>query len=122
MKTTRTHFKYFNQQVLQWVNFFGLSSSWEVSTHHVDLPDKNMAETTCDYPAKMATIYLGKEWPDMKVTEEELDKTAFHEVCELILDLLDTMAKISVKHDAVDTARHTIIQTLTSAVWEPTTR
>lgn len=120
MRTTKAHYKFFDAQVQSWVNYFGLSSSWKVFTQHSDLQSNALAETACDYPSKTATIFLSKDWEDNEITKKELDETAFHEVCEIILDLLDNMAKISCKHDAVDVARHTVIQTLIAAIFDAT--
>ena len=120
MKTTKAHFKLFDKHVSKWAEVFKLSAQWKIFTSHVELNDQDsLAETTCDYPAKTATMFLNKIWANTEVTERELDETAFHEILEIILDKMDSMAKLSCIGDVVDTARHGVIQTFTSTIFDP---
>jgi (p)ppGpp synthase/HD superfamily hydrolase len=119
VKTSKAHFRMFDKQVSKWLVVFNLSSQWKVFVTHVELIGRSMAETECDYPGKVATIFLNKVWEDTEVTERELDETAFHEVLEIVLDKLDSMAKISCQRDKVDEARHDIIQMLTCTIFDP---
>lgn len=117
MKTTKVHFRYFDHQVKHWIAFFRLN--WKVFTGHTEFAHTNLAETICEGPARSATIFLNKNWHETDVTEQELDETAFHEVCEVLLDRLDSMARISCTDEKVNEARHEVIQILTQAIFEP---
>jgi (p)ppGpp synthase/HD superfamily hydrolase len=119
MKTSKAHFRLFDKQISKWLEVFSLGSQWKVFVTHVELMGRSMAETECDYPGKTATIFLNKVWEDTEVTEKEIDETAFHEVLEIVLDKLDSMAKISCQRDKVDEARHDVIQMLTCTIFDP---
>lgn len=115
-KTSEEDFEEFEHLVRKYIDFFGLKD-WELGFTHE--PCDYMA--TCGYnEGKRAVFNLGHEWP-YDVTPDEIRRTAFHEVCELLMAELWLMGKRydlsdRTKTDLLDVEVHRIIRRLENCV------
>ena len=120
-ETTNAHFKKFKKNVEKWIKHFGLLN-WEVGCHHQDEDEdseNDLAYTTFVIDNRRADIFLTNEWCT-DITDRELDKTAFHEVCEVLLLSLRGIAtrRMNVSAENIEGAIHDIIRTLESVIFE----
>jgi len=114
MKTTREDFVYFKKRCLYWIDRLGITG-WELHWAHEEMGGvRGQCAANFD---KIATLALDKTW-DIEPTRKELERTAFHEAGELLLVLLDILARyrFSITESDLDKERHTIINRLASAL------
>lgn len=83
-KTTNEHFKHFVEFCEAEIKAFGLTD-WEVYYYHEDLPDNAAAQTEAHHEARVAYISLTTDWGKTPITSSELQRVAYHEICELLL-------------------------------------
>jgi hypothetical protein len=112
---------FFKERITFYQQYFGL-----LSYNIAILPQTK--ENTC------ATTYFGDSESDKanrritiaytlsfitnpKTTLEEIDKTAFHEICEVFLGKLRDMASIGISELHVDNEIHLIIRTLENTLF-----
>ena len=108
--------KYFEKRVDHWVKYFGLYN-WEIGVR-TDKGDGELAFTTFIVDNRRADICLCDCWEE-DMTEYELDKTAFHEVVEILLLKLRHLAgKREYSFEEVDGEIHSIIRILTAKIFE----
>lgn len=111
MRTSKQNFIYFKSQVFRWISYFGLKK-WEIHFEHSS--DKaNKAYVYTNSIEKHVIFGLSTTWEFTKrISNEALSKTAFHEVCELLLTPLagDTpsISKMSKVHDVIHVLENTI--------------
>ena len=112
-------FEFFKECVKNWVDFFGLYN-WEVGVHSEEgNGDGSLAYTTFHVENKRADIFLCEDWDGLEKTDRELDKTAFHEVCEVLLLRIRYLAgKREFSYDELDGEIHSIIRILTAKIFE----
>ena len=112
-------FKYFKGCVKRWVDYFGLHN-WDVNVHKDDDEyDGALAYTLYNIDNKRADIYLVMEWNGTKMTRHALDKTAFHEVVEVMLAEIRHLAgRRDIRFEEIDGAIHSIIRILTATIFE----
>lgn len=119
MKTTKEDFELFKSDCLHWIEFFGLQD-WMVSFLH-EKDGEALAWVNVDYDNSTATISFNKDWIDNKVfyKEEEIRMIAFHEVSELLISELDTLARerYGVTEDRLLKARHKFIHRMENSVF-----
>ena len=117
-KTTDKHFTVFKKHVHLWLDHFGLKD-WEIIIDH-DIPvsaSDALAACSIDLPQRFARIYLNTTWDDNHPTEQLLKCSAFHEVCELMLGEMNTLAKARfATDDEIDSARHAVIARLYNSI------
>lgn len=111
-------FKYFTDRVNHWADFFGLYN-WDINVHaDEDDDDNTLAETYSNIDNKRADIYLIMDWGDTEMTQYGLDKTAFHEVLEVMLAEIRYIAgKRDIRFGEIDAAIHSIIRILTAKIF-----
>lgn len=111
--------KLFEKYVKQWVDYFGLYF-WDVNVHGDDEEDDgSLAYTMTNVNNKRADIYLVMDWGDTEMTKDELNKTAFHEVIEVLLFKIRHIAgKRDIHYDDIDGAIHEVIRILTAKIFE----
>lgn len=113
METKKKHFKFFKKRCRHWLEHFGLNR-YEVYFEHKKC--NNVAEIYYNIAGGIATIRLNTNPVGISPSRGELDKTAFHEVLELLLARLNVLAKCRyVCESEIDTEIHTIIRTFESA-------
>ena len=116
METTDLDFELFRDEALYWIDYFGLKD-WEVDIVHVEL-DGVMANCTGMWKSKHATLRLNTEWEDRYCTALEFRKSAFHEVCELLLMEVHIIAASRYCEEPdLDHAMHGVIQRLVNTIF-----
>jgi hypothetical protein len=114
---TEKQVKYFIAEVQKWCRFFSIAD-YEVKIDDGGDCD-NYADCTANVSNRYAIISVTKEWPN-EPTNKQISRTAFHEVCELLLMELGTLAETRfVSETSLEIARHRIIRTLENVVWKP---
>jgi hypothetical protein len=114
VKITPKHFSTFKQEVLFWVDYFGLKD-WDISLQNKDI-EENRANCCCNITAHRCVISLNVEY-DEELNDFQLRKSAFHEVCELLLWRLGNLGIEGYPHKYVDDETHKIIITLENTVF-----
>lgn len=92
-KTTKKDFELFRAEVQKWLGLFGLHG-WDVDIEHEEVLVDCLA--TCsrsELKERTATIALSPNWSDYKVTDEQVKRSAFHEVMELLFTRIDLLAR-----------------------------
>lgn len=112
------YFALFEKEASHWLWYFGLHD-WRVVFYHDELHTGNIAETHMDYVGKCASMILAKGLEPHFYTTEGIKRTAFHEVCELLLGSLYCLIDphSDREHDAMSKAGHEIIRRLENTVY-----
>ena len=81
-KTTKKDFALFHDAVSECLSFFGISE-YETTVYHRKSPG---ARATCEVDSEnmLCGIEFSTEW-NYKPDKKEIQRCAFHEVCELML-------------------------------------
>jgi hypothetical protein len=121
--TTEEHFELFKLECAIWLDIFGLKG-WKIEYLHDgadNTKERDLAWTSCHTVGRVATIGLQKDWLSTEPTEYRIRQTAFHEVCEVLLDRLETIANTRIiGPDEIREETHNIIRILENVVWKPT--
>ena len=115
-KTTAEDFEYFKAECRRWLDFFGIKN-YRVFYSHEPVED-GFAECAWSTPGRVVKMKLNPEWAEAPVDNPSLSRTAFHEICELLLSELTEMAQQWVCNAEVNRTSHQIIRTLENTVWE----
>lgn len=115
-KTTKKEFELFKKECRKWIKFFGLFD-WEVYYEHVELKEKAYATCHTDMLGMVATFSFNKVVGTN--IRDDIRRTAFHEVCELLISKLKIIAKCRfLSEDEITTANHEIIRRLENCVFD----
>lgn len=124
MKLTKEkQFEIFKAEAEKWIQFFGLQD-WSVWYGQEDLTENNsLAESHMNYAGKIASLIINSERTDEHTTVEGIKKSAFHEVCELLLCEMDMVRKNTnpkKKSSAMfyENATHAVIRRLENSVFK----
>lgn len=112
-KTSKKHFDLFKKESLKYIDLLGLRE-YDILFKHVTLQD-SLAGCDVYWQSRHAILYLGKDWNDTNfdLTDQEIKRTAFHEVLEILLmPIRDYANKRNCTPELVDCEIHRIIQTL----------
>lgn len=113
--TSPEDFDLFIRSVRYWCAFFGLKS-YELHFRHDDKHQGTVATLEAESGARNAVFTLKKNWP-YPTNSDEIQKCAFHEVCELMLhelrEAVDDRKHIRDTDDLV----HTVIRQLENSVF-----
>jgi len=113
-KLKKKQIRYFQERVDHWINGFGLSE-WQVWKESQDLEDA-YGQCQADLNGKTAIIVINPLW-DYEPKDADLDRVAFHEVCELLLWPLHHIASERfVSENEWESQRHTVIRRLENAI------
>ena len=114
---TKKHFDIFKKEAEKWINKFGLLD-WEVSFRH-EMSEKNRATCAYDYTGKIASLVLSTKWENFEPTTKNIKKTAFHEICELLLGEIGCLAEDRGWDKLeMDRSRHAVIRRLENAIFK----
>ena len=114
--TTSKHFEVFKKEVLRWLEIFGLKD-WDVSIEHKEVEEDSRAICVSQVGGQLATISLSTDW-DIKPTDDNLQVHAFHEVCELLLSHMDSLARErTILPRELEVARHSVIRVLENVLF-----
>ena len=86
MKITQKHFDLFKARCEYWINRFELNN-WKVYFEIKNFKEKNiLGDCNAVLDGYVATLTIAKEWTERtKITNEEIDEHAKHEVIHLLL-------------------------------------
>ena len=117
MKTTLKQFKVFEKEAKSWINALGLRE-YEVHFGHDEL--ENLAECGVNEQARLAKLYLSKNWVgEIPLNEHEIKKAAFHEVLELLFGRLRGYAdRKDGNPEVIDGEVHRLIQVFINIFYE----
>lgn len=116
-KTTKKQFEIFKKECKRWITFFGLTE-WRIYYYHEDIGD-NFGERRADISAMNASIVLNTNFPDEEISKQDIKKTAFHEICELMLSEESACLQAILSQSEVSRINHTIIRRLENSVFKP---
>ena len=114
-KLTEKQFKSFESEVEYWLEYFGILD-WQVLVLFEKIDDAR-GDCTFNIPGKIATIRLSKEW-NYPPKGFDVEKCAFHEVCELLLCQLTVFSNFFIKDSIVEEQTHYIIRTLENTIFK----
>ena len=114
MKTTKKRYNLFVKKVYEFMDVFGLKS-WDLTLQLADLGTSTIARTNFDLGNRWASIKLDLILPD-DFTDDDISKTAFHEVCELFF--ADFRIYMDRHANMVDQIIHEKIRTLENILYE----
>lgn len=115
-KTTKADFAYFVERCRYWIEEFQLNDhEWDFEHK---LCDDCLAEFKYDREQRHVTMRLNTNWDDDAVTRDELNKTAFHEICEAMLFDVEDLAWARATPDERNAARHATVNRIYRAMHE----
>ena len=114
-KTTKKDFSEFKKECEYWIEYFGLLN-WQVYFIH-ELRDGSRACMWIDIPGKVSTIQLSTIFNGTP-QKNEVKKSGFHEVCELLLRELSALGEQKFAKDFVDGKTHDIIRRLENTIFK----
>ena len=111
----------FKKEAQKWLDYFGMKD-WSIYYAQEKL-DGIRAQCSFNCVGGVATLILNTSWDekdDSFVTNKIVKRTAFHEVCELLLGRLNNMAsqRFNLDEMSVEEEIHRIIRILENSVWE----
>ena len=117
---TEKDFSIFKEEAKKWIDTFGLKD-WDV-TFDFSLLENSRAECCVNWHGKAALITLG-QFPRGEMTQEDVRKSAFHEVCELLLsDMEFTALNEEILHAErklmTEVARHAVIRRMENSIFK----
>lgn len=119
-QTTVDDFKIFKTECQRWIEILGLKG-WKIFYEHNDSTIDAYAHFSYNQTSKQATITLTKTWKEEKPSKEFIQQTAFHEICEIFLAKIRTLAEDrSATENNIIEEIHTIVRTLENVLWKPT--
>ena len=119
-KTTKKDFEIFKKECLKWIEYFQLSG-WKFCFFHEDNKQlgKALGWSCGNYMGRVASIGISLNWGDDKANILDLKRTAFHEVCEIMLCSLHVLAfDRNWDEDIWDAESHTVIRILENSVFK----
>lgn len=118
--TTKAHFEIFKAECRRWLDYFGLKG-WDVFFEHDNPENGESCFASCFYRllGRNATFFLSKDWGHNEVTEQQVRRSAFHEVCELLLSRMKVLARSRfINEDEIEEEIHNLIRTFENTVFE----
>jgi hypothetical protein len=119
MKTSNANFKLYIQLCNRYLAKFNLGDYDVGFCHSAISIDGSECCGACNYQhdAKNAVIFLGKDWGAETITARTIERTALHEVLELLLSELIVIAhERSFSPDDLERAKHAVIQRIIHAM------
>lgn len=92
MKTTKHHFKVFREECEKWLTLFNLND-WKCYYNHDKTEvNENAVILFSSNDGKTATLTLGLKHESQDATDNSIRRSAFHEICHLLLADIDNAA------------------------------
>lgn len=119
MKVSKRQFSIFQKEVERWLSEFGLRNQWNVLISNEKMDGDVAGRCLWKYSAKIARIILNTELPDGDFDDSAIRRTAFHEVCELLLAEVTYLSKqrFDIMEAEIDRAAHAVIRNLEHVVF-----
>ena len=115
-KITKPVFRKFAERVNYYADTMSLRD-WELEVEIGAEKTQNRASCGSFFEDKYCKIIIDPTW-DVEPTDELIDRTAHHEVCELLLAPLDALMKERfVTLPQINEARHSVIMRLQNCLW-----
>ncbi len=116
-KTTRADFELFKRECERWIRYFGLND-WYIEYEHTPGKDGARAWFNTEVLDGITKIELTKDWGSDIVTIEAIKKSAFHEICELLLARFyaNAITRYTIQND-INESRHAIIRILENTLY-----
>lgn len=120
MELTDKDFQCFKDEANFWINKFGLLD-WRVDYVFEKLTD-GYAECRTHWNGKCAVLALDR-YPTEEVSTDQIRKSAFHEVCELLLEdmrmvALNDALSFDERRSLLNCAAHGVIRRLENSVFK----
>ena len=117
-ETTAEHFEIFKAECAKWIEIFGLKG-WRVVYDHSKYSESDLANMEANIAGRVATLNLEPEWKDTHpVTDWDVKRSAFHEVCELLFSRIRIIAESRfIADDETGEEIHNLIRILENTVW-----
>lgn len=121
VELTEKDFQIFKDEADYWIKEFGLLD-WRVSYVFEKIDNDFYAECRTYWYGRSAILVLNK-WMDEQIEEYQIRKTAFHEVCELLLEemrkfALNKSIAAEEHEDMINGAAHGVIRRLENSVFK----
>lgn len=113
-ETTAAQFDEFKEVARYWIKEFGLIN-WRVTFEHGEVGTDIGGECAWNNTGRIATITMATE----REENPDIGRTAFHEVCELLLAPITSALLDEYGRSWTDVETHRIIRTLEHVVYEP---
>jgi len=114
-KTTKKDFEIFKKEAEKWIEYFGLINYEVFYSHAADENGTAFAWTNQD--GRNCTIGLAFDW-DEKPKANELKRSAFHEICEVMISPLSDITTKLYNRDFVAGKVHDIIRRLENTIFK----
>lgn len=112
-KTTKKQFELFQKEAKKWIDFFGLTE-YRIEFFHEDI---GIARgRTEDYDHMMACDIKFPTELHESTNDDKIKVAAFHEVCEVMLIRLRSLADDYYSFDIVNREVHSIIRRLENSI------
>lgn len=108
------HFELYKRESEFWVRYFGLLD-FDIQYKISEKNGSTLAATTVYHADKIATVEVTKLWDELN--DQKIKEVAFHEVCEILLSRLRSMACGTFSEEAVNETCHSIIARLQNSIW-----
>ena len=122
-KTIKKHFDLFVAEFEYWIERFHLRE-WKIYYKHEKskkLPD-TLAWITTNWKGRSCVVGLNPDWGEFDIVSDfELCRCAFHEVCELLLSDLGSIATMDIcptQGDEFESKVHSVIRRMEWAIWQ----
>ena len=114
-KTNQTHFLYFKNCCKKWLAYFGLHD-YDVFFFNQYWQEKNFSTARINDASRTISINLEKLWGPNPITKRQLNRTACHEVIEILLARLANMASDAWDDTNVQRETHIVINRVMNAI------
>lgn len=122
MKTTKKQFDYFKQRCLYWRDKLGLRGWCLTFKYGTDDDDQYYAHYAMDGGARNIIVSFTSEWAEednLSLNNTNIDRVAFHECCEMLIQELANVAlDRGASPDYITDLKHGIVRTLENLLYE----
>lgn len=118
----KTRFKIFLDECNYWLDYFGLKRwvmTFETSDDYSgDWDTDSLAMLKWNLEAHRATVWLNSDLPEVEISDFQIRRAAFHEIAELLLAPLATLAERRfVSAGQLEQETHGIVRTLENTIF-----
>lgn len=111
---TAQDFALYQKEAQRWIDKLGLYC-WNVTYRWCD--DNVQGRCSWTLSGRKAVVELGRQWP-YKPAKDEIRRTAFHEVCELMFAQISTHLNDIYSENFVSGLVHDTIRRLENVFWK----
>jgi len=115
----KTEIEYFKRCAKYWYNYFHMTN-WCLQVECLNLEEPAFAMFQGSIPDMHGVITLNQSWPIHMISNLELDRVAFHEVCEMLIYPLTVISeqRFNVIPEGITREVHSIIRVLENTVFK----